>query len=123
VSFSTVNIELTDGGTDLVPITELGPDRARCIKGAQATALAVFMARSGASKGEIRHEIAHRFGYNLARTVAEVRPDYRWDVSCQGSVPEAIVAFLDSCDVENAIRLAMPLLLHVATKFKRVIEA
>lgn len=79
------------------------------IKGAQATALAVFMGRSDASKSEIRDELVHRFGYNLDRTVEQIRPHYQWDVSCQGSVPEAIVAFLDSSDVEDAIRLAVSL--------------
>ena len=79
------------------------------IKGAQATALGVFLARSGASKDEIRKDLTQRFGYKLDRTVDQIRPDYQWNVSCQGSVPEAIVAFLDSCDVENAIRLAVSL--------------
>ena len=79
------------------------------IKGAQATALAVFMARSGASKEEIRKELVERFGYDLNRTVQQIRPDYEWDVSCQRSVPEAIVAFLDSSSVEDAIRLAVSL--------------
>jgi ADP-ribosylglycohydrolase len=79
------------------------------IKGAQATALAIFLARSGASKTQIREELTLRFGYNLRRTVDQIRPDYQWDVSCQGSVPEAIVAFLDSSDVEHAIRLAVSL--------------
>ena len=79
------------------------------IKGAQATALAVFMARHGASKEEIRKDLAERFGYNLHRTVNQIRPEYEWDVSCQGSVPEAIVAFLDSSSVEDAIRLAVSL--------------
>ena len=79
------------------------------IKGAQATALAVFMARSGASKNEMRVHLAERFGYDLHRTVEQIRPDYQWDVSCQRSVPEAIVAFLDSSDVEDAIRLAVSL--------------
>jgi ADP-ribosylglycohydrolase len=79
------------------------------IKGAQATALAVFMARSGASKDDIRQDLVQRFGYNLHRTVEEIRPSYEWDVSCQRSVPEAIVAFLDSSGVEDAIRLAVSL--------------
>lgn len=79
------------------------------IKGAQATALAVFLARTGASKNEIREHLVERFGYDLHRTVEQIRPDYRWDVSCQRSVPEAIVAFLDSSDVEDAIRLAVSL--------------
>ena len=84
-------------------------DHVEGIKGAQATALAVFMARSGTSKEEIRKALMDRFEYNLNRTVEQIRPDYRWDVSCQGSVPEAIVAFLDSSGVEDAIRLAVSL--------------
>ena len=79
------------------------------IKGAQATALAVFMGRSGASKEQIQQELSRRFGYDLRRSINEIRPTYQWDVSCQGSVPEAIVAFLDSGDVEHAIRLAVSL--------------
>jgi ADP-ribosylglycohydrolase len=79
------------------------------IKGAQATALAVFMGRTGASKEEIRNELTRRFDYDLRRSIDQIRPTYEWDVSCQGSVPEAIVAFLDSDDVEHAIRLAISL--------------
>lgn len=79
------------------------------IKGAQATALAVFLARSHTSKDGIREELTRRFGYDLQRTVRQIRPGYQWDVSCRGSVPEAIVAFLDSRDVEDAIRLAVSL--------------
>jgi ADP-ribosylglycohydrolase len=79
------------------------------IKGAQATALAVFMARSGASKQDIADELVRRFGYDLRRRIDHIRPTYQWDVSCQRSVPEAIVAFLDSDDVEHAIRLAISL--------------
>jgi ADP-ribosylglycohydrolase len=84
-------------------------DHVEGIKGAQATALAVFMARSGSSKDQIREDLERRFGYDLHRTVDQIRPDYQWDVSCQRSVPEAIVAFLDSSDVEDAIRLAISL--------------
>jgi ADP-ribosylglycohydrolase len=84
-------------------------NHAEGIKGAQATALAVFMGRSGASKEEIRDELVRRFSYDLHRSIDQIRPGYRWDVSCQGSVPEAIVAFLDSVDVEDAIRLAISL--------------
>ena len=84
-------------------------DHPEGIKGAQATALAVFLARSGAAKEEIRENLTRRFGYDLSRTVDEIRPGYQWDVSCQRSVPEAIVAFLDSSGVEDAIRLAVSL--------------
>jgi ADP-ribosylglycohydrolase len=89
--------------------TAVTHNRPEGIKGAQATALAVFMARSGASKDDMRDELTRRFGYNLQRTVSQIRPGYEWSVSCQGSVPEAIVAFLDSSDVEDGIRLAVSL--------------
>jgi ADP-ribosylglycohydrolase len=79
------------------------------IKGAQAVAVAVFLAREGHGKEAIRKEIENRFAYNLARTVDDIRPSYRFDVSCQGSVPEAIVAFLDSDDYEDAVRKAISL--------------
>jgi ADP-ribosylglycohydrolase len=79
------------------------------VKGAQSTALAVFLARSGASKDEIRRELTRRFGYNLDRRVDEIRPAYQFNESCQGSVPEAIVAFLDSTSFEHAVRLAISL--------------
>jgi ADP-ribosylglycohydrolase len=84
-------------------------DHPEGIKGAQATALAVFMARQGASKDDIRNETAHRFGYDLDRTMDRIRPTYRFDVSCQGTVPEAIIAFLESADYESAVRLAISL--------------
>jgi ADP-ribosyl-[dinitrogen reductase] hydrolase len=79
------------------------------IKGAQATALAVFLARSGKSKATIKQEIRDRFAYNLNRTLDEIRPDYGFDVSCQGSVPEAIIAFLEAKNFEDAIRNAISL--------------
>lgn len=79
------------------------------IKGAQATALAIFLAREGADKSEIRRQIQHRFDYNLNRSTDDIRPDYVFDVSCQGSVPESIIAFLESEDFEDAVRLAISL--------------
>lgn len=79
------------------------------IRGAQAAALAVYLARTGATKEEIREGLTRRFAYDLERTVAEIRGGYRADTSCQGSVPEAIVAFLDSADFEDAVRLAVSL--------------
>ena len=79
------------------------------IKGAQSTAAAIFMARHGASKEEIRDYISAKYGYNLNRTCDEIRPIYDWDSSCQGTVPEAMVAFFDSTDFESAIRLAVSL--------------
>ena len=79
------------------------------IKGAQSTAAAIFMARHGASKEEIRDYVSAKYGYNLNRTCDEIRPVYDWDSSCQGTVPEAMVAFFDSTDFESAIRLAVSL--------------
>lgn len=79
------------------------------IKGAQAVALAVFLARNGHSKEHIRNAIAERFRYDLSRSVEAIRPTYRFHVSCQGSVPEAIVAFLDSSSYEDAVRNAISL--------------
>lgn len=79
------------------------------IKGAQATALAIFLARKGSDKESIRGEISRRFGYDLNRTVDEIRPEYSFDVSCQGSVPESIIAFLDSHNFESAVRNAVSL--------------
>jgi ADP-ribosylglycohydrolase len=79
------------------------------IKGAQATALAIFLARTGVNKESIREEIGGRFGYDLNRTVDDIRPSYKFDVSCQGSVPEAIIAFLDSENYEDSIRKSISL--------------
>ena len=79
------------------------------IKGAQATALAIYFARSGASKKEIKQSIAKIFQYDLDRTLDEIRPTYSFDVSCQGSVPESIIAFLESENFEDAIRKVISL--------------
>lgn len=77
------------------------------VAGAQAVALGILLARQHASKEDIRRALSERFGYDLARTVEDIRPGYHFDVSCQGSVPEAIVAFLGAADVEHAIRDAI----------------
>jgi ADP-ribosylglycohydrolase len=79
------------------------------IKGAQSTALAIYLARTGRGKKEIREEIEDRFGYDLRRKLDEIRPNYEFNVSCQGSVPESIIAFLESNGVEDAIRKAVSL--------------
>jgi ADP-ribosylglycohydrolase len=79
------------------------------IKGAQATALAIFLARIGFDKETIRAEIAGRFGYDMNRTVDEIRPGYSFDVSCQGTVPESIIALLDSTSYEDAVKNAISL--------------
>ncbi|MBM4270674.1 MAG: ADP-ribosylglycohydrolase family protein [Deltaproteobacteria bacterium] len=79
------------------------------IKGAQATALAIFFARRRESKETIKREIQERFDYNLERTLDDIRPWYSFDVSCQGSVPESIIAFLEAESFEDAIRKAVSL--------------
>ena len=79
------------------------------IKGAMATATSVFLARTGSSKDEIRNIIETVFGYDLNRTCDTIRPTYKFESNCQKTVPEAIIAFLDSTDFENAIRLAISL--------------
>jgi ADP-ribosylglycohydrolase len=84
-------------------------DHPEGIKGAQALALAVYLVRTSGDKELVRREVSDRFEYDLTRTVDEIRPSYRFDVSCQGSVPEAIVAFLDSDSYEDAIRNAVSL--------------
>lgn len=79
------------------------------IKGAQATAACIWMARKGKSKQEIKEYVESVFGYNLNRTCDEIRMTYQFDESCQGTVPESIIAFLESTDYESAIRLAVSL--------------
>ena len=79
------------------------------IKGAEATASAIYMARNGFSKEEIKEYIEREFHYNLDRTLDEIRPGYHMDETCQRTVPEAIIAFLESKDFEDAIRNAVSL--------------
>jgi ADP-ribosylglycohydrolase len=77
------------------------------IKGAQATALVIYLARKGAGRNDIKKEIENRFEYNLDRRVDDIRVNYSYDVSCQGTVPEAIICFLESLSYEDAIRNAI----------------
>lgn len=79
------------------------------IKGAEATASAIFMARNGSSKEEIKKYIENEFHYDLNRTLNEIRPSYHMDETCQKTVPEAIIAFLEAKDFEDAIRNAVSL--------------
>lgn len=79
------------------------------VKGAQAIASAIFLAKTGNSKQAIKDYISATFNYNLNRSIEQIRPIYGFDVTCQGSVPEAIIAFLDSTNYENAIRLGISL--------------
>ena len=98
--------EVLDAAAASAAVTHDHPEG---IKGAQAVALAIFMARKGAERKDIRAEIEGRFGYDLGRKIARIRGAYAFDVSCQGSVPEAIIAALEATDVEDAIRLAVSL--------------
>ena len=79
------------------------------IKGAQATAAAIFLARTGKNKAEIKAYIEQKFGYDLDFTLDEIRPTFPFDESCQGTVPQSIVAFSESTDYDSAIRLAISL--------------
>ena len=79
------------------------------VKGAQATAAAVFLARTGSDKAAIRKYIEKTFDYDLSRPLDAIREVYTFDVSCQGSVPESITAFLESNDFEDAVRKAISL--------------
>lgn len=79
------------------------------IKGAQATALAILLARQGSSKEDIRTEISRRFEYDLSRTVASIRPGYEFNETCQETVPEAVIAFLDASSFEDTLRKAISL--------------
>ncbi len=79
------------------------------IKGAVATASAIFLARKGSTKSEIKNYIEAEFGYDLSRSLDDIRPTYAFDMTCAGSVPEAIIAFLESFDFEEAIINAVSL--------------
>lgn len=77
------------------------------VKGAQAVAAAIFLARGGETKEQIKSWLEETFSYDLAMAPDDIRPDYAFDVTCQGSVPQALVCFLHSTDVEDAIRTAV----------------
>ena len=79
------------------------------IRGAQATAAAILLARDGGGKPAIKAYIEETFGYDLSTPLDEIRETYSFDVSCQGSVPQSIVAFLEGTDFEDAIRNAISL--------------
>ena len=79
------------------------------IKGAEAVASAIWLIRKGKTKEEVRDYIVSEFGYDLSRTCDQIRPDYHFIVTCQGTVPEAITAFLEGNDFEDVIRTAVSL--------------
>jgi ADP-ribosylglycohydrolase len=88
---------------------EMSHNHSEGVKGAQATALSVYLARTTHDKTLIRREVVNLFGYDLDRTVEDIRPSYEFDISCQGTVPEALIAFLDSDSYEDAVRNAISL--------------
>lgn len=88
---------------------EVTHDHPEGIKGAEATSGAIFLARTGRSKGEIRDYIVQEFGYDLSRTCDQIRPSYYHNESCQKTAPEAITAFLEGTDFEDVIRTAVSL--------------
>lgn len=77
------------------------------IKGAQSVAAAIFLARNGMAKQKIKEYVESTFGYNLSRTTDQIRPDYKFDGTCMGTVPEAIICFLESNNYVHAIQLAI----------------
>ena len=79
------------------------------LKGAQATASAIYLARTGHSKDEIKEYIIQNFGYDLSRTCDQIRPTYHHVESCQQTVPEAITAFMEGDSFEDVIRTAVSL--------------
>lgn len=79
------------------------------VKGAQAVAATIFLARTGHEKEEIKQYLKETFKYNLDRELDNIRPNYKFDVSCEGSVPESIIAFLESVNFEDAVRNAISL--------------
>ena len=88
---------------------EVTHDHPEGIKGAESTAAAILMARKGCSKEEIKEYISSEFGYDLKRTCDDIRPGYSFDVSCQGSVPESIICFLEGTSYEDTVRNAVSL--------------
>lgn len=87
--------------------TAVTHDHPEGIKGAQAVAASIFFARTGKARDDIRRYVETTFGYDLSRRLDDIRPVYRYDSTCQGTVPEAIIAFLESTDFEDAIRNAI----------------
>ncbi len=104
-AFGTLD-EVLDQAKRSAEVTHDHPER---IKGAQAVASAVFLARTGQSKDQIKSYVERTFGYNLDKTLDEIRPTYVFHVSCQKSVPQAMRAFLESDNFEDAVRKAISL--------------
>lgn len=88
-------------------VTEVTHNHPEGIRGAAATASAVYMARTGSTQEQIREYVTGMFGYDLSRTVDEIRPGYVFNETCQRSVPEALTCVLEALDFEDAIRNAI----------------
>ena len=88
---------------------EVSHDHPEGVKGAESVAAAMFLARTGATKDEIKEYVVGIFGYDLSRTCDEIRPTYHHVESCQETVPEALTAFLEGADFEDVIRTAVSL--------------
>ena len=105
VGFAYNNLdEVLEKAKESAEVTHNHPEG---IKGAQATASSIFWARNGSTKEEIKSSIEDKFEYKFNFTLDEIRPNYSWDVSAEGSVPQAIEAFLESESYEHSIRLAI----------------
>jgi len=104
--FYNKEIDVLKAAREFAQVTHNHPEG---VRGAQATSLCIFLARHGASKNDIRKEISKWFNYDLSKTINEIRPKYFFDVSCQGSVPQSITAFLESDDYEDAVRKSVSL--------------
>ena len=103
-------VETLDEAFELAKTSaEVSHNHPEGIKGAQAVASAVWLAKHGHTKDEIRDYIMDKFHYDLTRNVDEIRPVYKWYVSCQGSVPESIICFLEGKDFVDVVRLAVSL--------------
>ncbi len=103
---STSNIQALEEARKSAAITHNHPEG---IRGAEAVALAVYLAHNGYDKNDIKNEIEKYFGYNLSRRLDDIRDSYMYNLSCEHSVPESIIAFLESTDYEDAIRNAISL--------------
>ena len=105
VGFAAASLE--DAMRRATHVAEVTHNHPEGIKGAQAVAGAIYLARTGAGKDAIRDFVTSTFGYDLSETLDDIRPHYDFDVTCQGSVPQAIIAFLESDDFEDAVRKAI----------------
>lgn len=102
-AFDTVS-EVLEEAKKSAEVTHNHPEG---VNGAQAAAMAVFLSRSGKEKSYIKDSIEDSFSYNISHTLEDIRPSYNFDETCKGTVPPAIIAFLESKDYEDAIRKAV----------------